>query len=468
MSAPQASPNESSAWRPYRSTADAPWDLRRVVHLHRRAGFAATWREVQHDLSDGPEPSIVRVLHGSPRIDGVPDDFEHTAGEIGDAAVESDNPDRLKAWWVYRMLFAPDPLSERLALMWHNHFATSNLKVRDLSAMRQQNDILRHFARAPFGELLRHVVHDPAMLVWLDAPANKKGKPNENLGRELMELFTLGVGNYTEQDVKESARALTGWNVGAGNFMVNPAEHDDGDKLILGHRGKFSGEDLLQILLEHPATARRLAWRICKSFMGENVVDDAAIGELAAGLRARHLDIGWAIETVLRSQLFFSAANLGTHVSGPVEFLVAAVRALSLFDPPPSTLVLVEWSDRLGQDLFYPPNVGGWAEGRAWLATRTIVARANFAVALVRGELGASATPPDLWSLVKQAGRATEIREAASLFNDLLLGGRMTARAIDMLLAQAAQAGAAAGAAAKDSLPVIVALMLASPEAQLC
>src|SRR5205085_10392276 len=142
---------------------------------------------------------------------------------------------------------------------WHNHFATSNAKVEDLAAMRHQNELFRRHARAPFGALLAGVVRDPALLVWLDAPANRREHPNENLARELMELFTLGLGPYTEADVKEAARALTGWTVADGRFREDAARHDDGEKTVLGRAGRWGGDDLVALLLDHPATARRLA-----------------------------------------------------------------------------------------------------------------------------------------------------------------------------------------------------------------
>src|SRR5436309_4226526 len=203
-------PAPAAAWAPYEPSAEAPWDLRRVVHLHRRAGFAATWGEVQRDLKDGPHKSVERLLQGKARAEGVPEGFEQTAALLADSAASSHDPARLKAWWVYRMLFGPDPLAERLTLQWHDHFATSNLKVNDLGAMVRQNETFRRLARGPFGELVKASLHEPALLVWLDAPANRKGHPNENLARETMELFTLGIGHYSEADVKEAARALTG------------------------------------------------------------------------------------------------------------------------------------------------------------------------------------------------------------------------------------------------------------------
>ena len=196
-------PHADSPWTRYKPTAEAPWDLRRVVHLHRRAGFAATWAELKRDLEEGPEASIDRVLAGSSRLGGY-DDFEATANLLADAAVASGDINRLEAWWIFRMLASPDPLGERLTLMWHDHFATAQSKVEDLALMRRQNDTFRRLARAPFGDLLNASVREPALLLYLDAPSNRKGHPNENLARELMELFTLGVGNFTEADVQGS------------------------------------------------------------------------------------------------------------------------------------------------------------------------------------------------------------------------------------------------------------------------
>src|SRR5262249_18091426 len=240
-----------------------------------------------------------------------------------------------------------------------------------------------------FGDLLVTVVHDPALLIWLDAQANRLGKPNENLARELMELFTLGIGHYTEADVKEAARALTGWTVAGATFREDAARHDRGDKTILGRKGKWKGDDLVRMLLGHPATARRLAWRLCDWLMGEGAVGGPALDALAAGLRAHDLDVGWAVATVLRSRAFFAEKNLGSRPLGPVEYVVGVARALECFDPPPSTRLLGEWAGRLGQDLFYPPNVGGWEGGRGWLSTQAIVGRANYAGALVAGNLSA-------------------------------------------------------------------------------
>ena len=449
----------ASRWVPYEPTDAAPWDLRRVVHLHRRAAFAASWGEIQRDLAEGPERAIDRICQGQTRDDAI-DGFDQMASTIGDAARASGSPGRLKAWWLYRMLMTPDPLGERLTLMWHNHFATSNRKVQDLVQMREQNELFRKHARAPFEELLTAVVKHPAMLVWLDADSNRKGHPNENLARELMELFALGIGNYTEDDVKEAARALTGWTVVGNQFGFREARHDDGEKTVCGKRGSLTGDDLLEALLDHPATSRRLAWRICHTFMGQGVVDEPAFAQLADGLRSQRLDIGWALETVLRSQLFFSDENLRTRVLGPVEYIVGALAALELRDPPPSTLLLAEWAARMGQDLFYPPNVGGWNKGRAWLASRTIVARANFASALAAGGLWHPAREPDLEDLLRRHREATDLDEGVSWFAKLFWGDASPS-VVDEVVTAVDTA---------DSLRPLsstVALLLAHPESQL-
>jgi hypothetical protein len=450
-------PDHRSPWAAYEPSPEEPWDLSRVAHLHRRAGFAATWGELQRDLKDGPKASLDRLLSGRARADGVPRDFADVAGLLARSASE---PERLKAWWVYRMLFGPDPLTERLALMWHNHFATSIAKVQDARAMRRQNEVFRDLGRAPFGKLLAAVTHDPALLLWLDAPANRKGHPNENLARELMELFTLGIGHYTEQDVKEAARALTGWTVAEGKFREDAERHDDGDKTILGRRGKWTGGDLVKMLLEQPATAERLAFRLCEQFLGEGGAGTAGVKALADGLREHDLDIGWGVETVLRSRTLFAAANLGRRVFAPAEYTVGAARALELFDPAPSTLVLADWSARLGQDLFEPPNVGGWPGGRSWVSAQSMIGRANFAAALVGGTLARDRRPFDALGLARRHGRGGDLRDLIAFYGDLLLTGARPGERI----------GAALGAGARLSAETgrrVVILTLASPEAQL-
>jgi hypothetical protein len=453
----------SEYWARYRPDDKIPWNLRRVVHLHRRAGFAATWSEIRRDLMDGPEASIDRLLHGKSRTQGVPDDFERVSALLAESAVAAGDAARLKAWWVYRMLFGPDPLGERLALLWHNHFATSNTKVADLAVMRRQNELLRALGRKPFGELLNAVVRDPALLLWLDAPANRKEHPNENLGRELMELFTLGLGPYTETDVKEAARALTGWTVTDGEFRDVAARHDSGVKTILGRKGAWKGDDLLVILLEHPATARRLAVRLCEQFFGEGAIDQASIDALADGLCRNGLSIGWAVETILRSRAFFADKNLGCRVVGPAEYVVGAVRALEMFDPPPSTVALADWMTLLGLELFYPPNVFGWPGGRRWINTRSVLGRANYAAALVGGSSAGRPEPLDALGLARHHDRARDLDDIVNFYGQLLLGAPPNPSLRDRLR----KALGAHAAPESETARRVDVLILASPEAQL-
>jgi hypothetical protein len=452
-----------NAWARYEPSKQASWNLRRVVHLHRRAGFAATWEELQRDLKDGPAASVERLLSGKSRLIGVPKDFDRAADTLQRLAAREGDVGLLSSAWIYRMLLGPDPLLERLTLFWHNYFPTSAGKVG--MAVLRQNDIFRRLARAPFGDLLGEVVRDPALLIYLDAPSNRKEHPNENLARELMELFTLGIGHYSEKDVKEAARALTGWSVAEGKFREEEGRHDSGEKTILMQLGRWSGGDLVRILLEQPATAERLAGRLCGLFFGEGGVDDAAVRELASGLRKRRLDVGWAVGTVLRSEAFFAEANLGTRVLGPPEYVVGAARALEVLDPGPNPLVLAEYSAGLGQRLFYPPNVGGWREGRAWIHTRSAVARANCAAALLRGEDFGLPGPVDALGLARRHRRGGSLKDLIGFYADLLLGGPPDAEWNDRLLA-AVDRRRAARALAVAARQVVV-LTLASPEGQL-
>ncbi len=461
MSEPPTPKRAKSPWAPYDPAVHGAWDLRKVVHLHRRAGFAATWGELQRDLAGGPAPSIDRLLAGKARRDGVAEDFARTADLLADEAAESNNVGRLKAWWVYRMFRGPDPLAERLTLVWHNHFATSNAKIGYPTAMRRQNDLFRRHGRGHFAELLTAVVHDPALLVWLDAPVNRQGNPNENLARELMELFTLGIGNYSERDVKQAARALTGWGVVHDTFRASGPDHDPGEKTILGETGRWTGDDLLRILLKHPATSRRVAWRICEWLMGEGTVGDEALDALAAGLRERDLDVGWAVGTVLRSAAFFDARNLGSRIPGPAEYAIGAARALELFAPPPSCLLLADWCARLGQDFFYPPNVGGWKGGRSWLSPQGIVGRANFAAALVEGKLASPAAKWDGLALARRHGRGREMDDLLTFYAELLTGAPPGDAWRKRLRAAVGEVPSPEAAA------LAVALILASPETQL-
>jgi uncharacterized protein (DUF1800 family) len=432
------------------------------VHLHRRAAFGATWAELERDLVGTPQEAVSRLIAGEARIDGVPSDYKSTAQMLTDAAASSQLDRRLKAAWAYRMLFSPDPLTERLTLLWHDHFATSNLKVENLKYMRAQNDALRGHARGKFADLLAAAVHSPAMLLWLDADKNTALQPNENLGRELMELFTLGIGNYTESDVKQAARALTGWRVASDEFRFQPERHDTGEKAILGETRAFNGDELLALLVKQPATSKRLAQKLCRMLLVESLADDATIDALAKQLRATELDLGQAVETVLRSERFFAEENLAAVVNAPPQFAVGVVRTLECFSPPPSTLLLADWMARMGQDLYYPPNVGGWPHGKAWLTSGTIVARANFAAALVGGRLTQNAAPPDFGKLIERHGAGTELKQQVAWLSELMYGGLPPASVDRIASAAREQRGSL-----PSELAAAVVVLLTMPEAHL-
>lgn len=410
------------SWSIWNPSNEQPWDVKRVTHLHRRAGFAPNWTTIQTSLRDGFEATLVGVLDVSSGTDA--DAFEEMATTIGDAAVGSQSADRLRAWWIYRMMVTPHPLVERMTLLWHNHFATSNDKVNDVAAMYEQNNLLREHSLGKFSDLLPAVVKHRAMLSWLDASSNRKEHPNENLARELMELFTVGEGNYSEQDIQQAARCLTGWTVRGDRFRFVPEVHDSGEKSVLRHKASMDGDALLKLLLEKSATAKRVAWRLCQMFFGEGVVSESQLVDLAAGLHANQLDISWAVDRILRSEIFYSEENIRSRIASPTEYIIGAIRLLEMESRPPSTLILAEQFRHLGQDLFHPPNVFGWKEGRSWINTRSVLARERYAVALVEGKLRQNDAPLKVFELPQRHGSFDSREQIVNFYSELISGHR--------------------------------------------
>lgn len=450
----------SGVWSTWEPTETEPWNLRRVVHLHRRAGFAATWEELQRDLEEGHETSIDRFLRGTVcEPASVSPRSELILNILRNSSRQSNSVRHLSAAWFRRMLATSDPLNERLALMWHNHFATSRTKVFDPEMMQKQNDLFHGYAQGPFGYMLKNVIRDPAMLIWLDADTNIASHPNENLAREVMELFTMGVGNYTEDDIVEAARALTGWTYVGRNFSFNEMNHDAGEKTILGQTGNFDGNDLLDILLEQPATSQRLAWRLTRLFFGEQGVDADSLTALADGLRQNNLSIRWGVTTILKSKAFFARENIGTRILGPAELLMGAVRAFGVFDHAPSTTALADWSAKLGQDLFAPPNVFGWDEGKSWITSRTMVGRTNFASDLIDGIICSPDSPVDVIGQAEQAGFSATVEGVSEFLAKLLWGGNQGADQLEF--------SPATGPVSPEGAAAMAKLMLASPRGQL-
>ncbi len=289
----------------------------------------------------------------------------------------------LKNWWVTEMLTTASPFTERMTLFWHNHFTSSLQKVRSGTLVYRQNVLLRRHALGNFAQLLKAVSKDPAMLVYLDSATNRRGQPNENFAREVMELFTLGEGSYTEQDIREAARAFTGWSIdpGSGDFLMRPMAHDPGVKTVLGKSGEFNGDDVLGILLARPETAEFVVAKLWKEFVSPQP-DPGEVKRIAALFRGSGYDIKTALRALFASDAFFAAQNHGALIKSPVDLVIGTMRQFNVgySDPLPLTFLL----RTLGQDLFSPPNVKGWPGGDAWINSTTLLARRQFLERLFR------------------------------------------------------------------------------------
>ncbi len=394
MSAPLAADiarvDPAGAWEPWKPDARDPFNARWAGHLYRRAAFGASPDRIARAVRDGLEPTIKELLAGS----ADREENDAILARTGEQFVALESIDMIRGWWVYSMLHSGHPLREKMTLFWHNHFATSVVKVKSAALMYRQNQLLRKHALGEFRPFLREVGRDVAMLLWLDSNQSVKGRPNENYARELMELFSLGVGNYTEKDVREAARAFTGWHTDEEQtaFAFNKDDHDDGMKTVLGRSGKWTGDDLVPILLDQPACGLFIAGKLYREFISETVPSRALLEPLAKRFRASGGDIADMVGTMLRSRLFFSPHALLRRIKSPVEFVLGAVQAA--WAGPVGTPGLAAAIGRMGQKLFAPPNVKGWPGGRTWLSTSTLLARNNFAedVAMGRGASFAART----------------------------------------------------------------------------
>ena len=299
----------------------------------------------------------------------------------------------LKAWWYREMIATPSALTERMTLFWHNHFTSSLRKVRWPAALYEQNRLLRQHALGNFRELLHEIARDPAMIVYLDTQASRKAMPNENFARELLELFTLGEGHYTEQDIKEAARAFTGWSVNrrTGRFRYRAGIADTGEKHFLGRSGRFNGDDILEILLDTPRTAEHITAILWREFITAEP-PPGEITRLARLFRDQHYQIKPLLRAILLSDSFRNWREYGAAVKSPVELLVGTVRAFHR--PVPDPRLLARAGRYLGQDLFDPPNVKGWPGGQSWINANTLLARAHVLSRLMRGMRREGMLPP--------------------------------------------------------------------------
>jgi len=439
--------SKSSPWSRYEPTADDPWDLRKVAHLHRRAGFGATRAELLRDFAAGPEASVERLFQPA----ALPPLEAEAIDGLRQTARSSSNLDLLKVCWLNRIIHGPDPLREKLTLFWHGHFATSNKKVESVALMDRQNETLRTNALGSFAALLEAIIADPAMLVWLDGGTSKKDKPNENFGREFLELFTLGAGHYAERDIREAARAFTGrvrQDPRGGFqetpvFIHEPAQVDDGAKTFLGETGRWGPTDIVQIALKSPGASSFLARKLYRWFVSESgPADPEIIDTLAKEVKRHRFAIGPIVGVVLRSRHFYSGAAIRQRIKSPVEFSAGFVRMLEVPRPALNPLALSAACDAQGQELFAPPNVEGWLGGSLWINSGTLLERTNWAADVVwgRSENGLLPFEPLEWAARYKLPTA----KAAEAFLDLLLGGDISDASRKLVL-EAARDGSAPG-----------------------
>lgn len=337
----------------------------------------------------------------------------------------------LQTWWLQRMIASPAPLQEKMTLFWHGRFTSSPEKGTSAQELLLQNQLFRQYALGNARDLTLHVSQDPAMLRYLDNNVNDRAHPNENYARELMELFTLGIGNYTEQDVRESARAFTGWTFrrnpdGTGSFYINRAQHDDGVKTFLGQSGNFDGGDIVRIIFRQPAAATFLAKKLLAFFVYMD--PEPALVDRVAGLIAKHdFNLQPVMSTLLRSNVFFSDRAYRALVKSPVEFVVGTHQLFGVPDVAPIELAMLR---SMGQVLFYPPNVKGWDGGAAWLNSQTILTRENFANAVAQNPKTMNGAA---WMVT--AMRSMDPHNVATALTQAMLQGDVSPAATGQLIA---------------------------------
>lgn len=409
------------------------WNDATAAHLLNRAGFGGAPGAVERLRSLGLEGAVDSLL----KFGGAPDD------EIKPPSWTVADPDRgarlrefsqatpekrkelqrqerrtqmermmeLRGWWLERMVRAPHPLQEKLTLYWHGHFATSMVKVRDARMMWMQNELFRNHAAGNWRVLVKSVTEDPAMLIWLDQAQSRRQHPNENYARELMELFTLGEGHYTETDVQEAARALTGVSLdrARGEYVYRPRLHDDGEKRFLGRSGRLGAGDVVETILGQPQAARFLASKLWTFFASDDP-PAGVVDALAEDLRRGDWEMRPVLRRMFLSAEFYDTSVLRSQVKSPVQLLVGAVLQLDAKLPAP--LASANALRSLGQELFAPPNVKGWDGGLNWLATHHLLNRHRLADWLVLGEgvlPSASRMPNAQRLLARVAGRHPDI-----------------------------------------------------------
>ena len=392
----QASPAAPDALSPF---PESEWSWNSAAHLLRRAGFGGTKAEVDALHARGLEGAVDSLLGwqgkpdpGTPPISITVTERPGRMEYMGKSREERQmlqrehrrkdgrQLGRVRAWWMSLMINTNHPLRERMTLFWHGHFTSGYRDIRNSYHMYMQNTLFRRHAAGNFAQLLHDISADPAMLEYLDNNRNRKGKPNENYAREVMELFTMGEGNYGEKDIKEAARAFTGWTFRGNEFVFDFRNHDPGEKTFLGKTGRFDGDDIIEIILEQPVTAEYITRKLARNFGIRNPPDEY-IRSLAKTFRRSKYELKPVLRQMLLSREFYGDDVVGTKIKGPVELIVSLYRSLGMRVRP--TVALPALAGSLGQELMQPPNVKGWEGGRNWITTSHLLNRYNICGAVV-------------------------------------------------------------------------------------
>jgi uncharacterized protein (DUF1800 family) len=387
-----------------------------MAHLLRRAGFGTEPGELDERMNQGYEATVHDLLESGSVSEGLKDLDEQIGGILDFSSI-----DDVRTWWIYRMIHSRRPLVEKMAFFWHGHFATAVSKVNNAYQMYQQNQLLREHGLGNFEELLQRISRDPAMLIYLDGSSNKKAHPNENFAREVMELFTIGIGNYTEKDVLEAARAFTGWHLRDDAFFFNVGEHDDGQKTVLGQKGNLDGSDVIRTLAEHPATAERLTRKLFEFFVYEGP-DRKTLVPFVKTWKETKGNVREVLRAIFLSPVFSSDRAWRARIKSPAEFVIGSIRSLGGTIVPRQVVSMLA---RMGQDLFNPPSVKGWDGGLAWVSTSFLFERFNFAASITtaHGPEGTSHVDPNA---VFRGITPTTTAEVLSLAAEHLLDGELS------------------------------------------
>jgi len=442
-----------------------PWDLRKVNHLYRRFAFGPKRDWMDASLADGnAAPAIERLFDFDPNVDPFADLYEQTRGLF-----PFDNHGRSQEWWCFRIVKTDRPLQERIALLWHGHFATGGGKVYPPERCNVQIDLFRKMGLGSFRDLLLAVGRDPAMLLWLDGNNSKKKGPNENYAREVMELFALGVGNYTENDVQQLARCFTGWRIDGLTSNLNKSEFDDGEKEVFGQKGTFNDEQAVDLLIAHPACAKYISKNLLTEFVHPDPTDDH-VAHYANRLRETSFNIGQVLKEIAASRLFFSSWAYRSKIKSPVDLVMGGIYAIGR---GANAAFLREHLNRMGQNLLFPPTVKGWDGEKSWINSNTVVYRFNFGLQLVRQQDNEFFGSQKLFDYIKSKN-LTPAEAILDHFAAILLDNNITTEAKSKLIDymgrnQKNEPGAFEFNAnsVKNKVKGVIHLMTTSPEYQL-